>query len=160
MRPDAQVTAVEADSENAAMLRLVAAANAGTWRIVEAAATAGDGEVEFDAGAFSLSRLAAAGSPPAGAKRVRVAAVDALELMRDAQLAKVDIEGGEWAILCDDRFPSAAPPALVLEYHPGLCPAADPHALALERLEAAGLEVSPVWRRDDGHGVVWGWKAT
>jgi hypothetical protein len=84
--------------------------------------------------------------------------VDALELLERADVAKIDIEGGEWELLGDPRFPRGAPRAVVLEYHPALCPAADPHALAYESLGAAGLELAPVVRSEDGHGVVWGWK--
>ena len=79
-------------------------------------------EIEFLAGAYSLSRLAAAAEPPPGARPVRVPAVDALALLEQADLAKIDIEGGEWAIVGDPRFADSAPPAVVLEYHPELCP--------------------------------------
>jgi FkbM family methyltransferase len=159
--PDARLTAVEADPANVDVLRRLIAANrvpADRWRVVAACAAERAGEVEFLAGAFSLSRLAAAGAAPPGARSLRVPAVDALALLEEADVAKIDIEGGEWAIVCDPRFPAAAPPALVLEYHPELCPEPDPHALARRRLEAAGLTVREVWSRADGHGILWGWK--
>ena len=48
--------------------------------------------------------------------------------MAEADLVKIDIEGGEWPILTDPRFAQLPTPALVIEYHPAGCPGPDPQA--------------------------------
>jgi len=54
----------------------------------------------------------------------------------------------------------APPRAIVLEYHPHLCPEGDPPA-AVERMlrEAGLLKTSPIFHRPDGHGMLWAWRA-
>jgi len=71
----------------------------------------------------------------------------------------MDIEGGEWAILSDERFAAAPPRCLVMEYHPEGCPGADPPAAVREFLEGAGLTVGEVGRSPHGAGMVWAWRA-
>jgi len=75
-----------------------------------------------------------------------------------ADLVKVDIEGGEWDILLDPRFAQNPPRAIVLEYHPHLCPGDDPRAAAQEALARAGLSMAPIWHRADGYGMLWAWR--
>jgi FkbM family methyltransferase len=158
--PGVRVVAVEPDSENLQVLRRLIVLNDWDWDVVPAAAAAEAGEADFLEGAFSLSRLrqAAVDGPPPGSRVRQVPVVDVLPRLAQVDLAKVDIEGGEWAILDDRRFPEAAPAAFVLEYHPGLCPDPDPSRAARARLAAAGYEVEATWERNDGHGVLWGWK--
>ena len=152
--PGAQVTAIEADPANAAVLRRCAEANSGRgeWEIVEAAASNRDGEVAFAAGGYSLSHAAGPDEPG-----TPVRAVDVLPYLGAADLAKIDIEGGEWAILADPRLAEAAPPALVLEYHPRFCTEGDPRAAAVRLLSEAGFEAHPFAERG-GHGMVWAWR--
>jgi hypothetical protein len=66
----------------------------------------------------------------------------------------MDIEGGEWPILADERF--SGPPLLVLEYHPTGCPSDDPHGHVDELLHRAGYDIVPIYRGPDGHGMLWG----
>jgi FkbM family methyltransferase len=152
--PGAHVTAVEADPANVSVLRRCAAANSGRgdWEVVEAAASNREGTLSFAAGEYSLSHVA---GPDESGRPVR--AVDAVSSLARADLVKMDIEGGEWAILADPRLEAAAPPALVLEYHPRFCPEPDPRAAALRALDRIGLETRPFDERD-GHGMIWAWR--
>ncbi len=149
--PGARVTAIEADAANVSLLRRCAEANErrGEWVIVEAAASNCDGTVEFASGGYSLSHEAGPGE-----RGDPVRAVDVFPYLAGADLLKMDIEGGEWAILGDPRLKDAAPPALVLEYHPHLCPEPEPRAAAVRALEAAGFEVHP-FSETNGYGMVW-----
>ena len=88
-----------------------------------------------------------------------VPVVDALERLRDADLVKIDIEGGEWAILGDPRFEDLPARVVVLEYHPYLCPGPDARSAALELLSRAGFEIRPFEHRSDGTGMLWAWRA-
>jgi FkbM family methyltransferase len=155
--PHAQILAYEPDPHNAAVHQRTIALNAlqGRWRLVRAAAGASDGSAAFIAGAVALSHLATEGE--AGA--VAVPVEDVLPILAKADLAKIDIEGGEWAILADPRFRASPPRALVLEYHPRLCPNGNPRAAAEAALTAAGLHIQPVWHRADGHGMLWAWRS-
>ena len=83
---------------------------------------------------------------------------DVLALVGAADLVKMDIEGGEWTILGDARFRHAPPRALVLEYHPHLCPGDDTRAAAVAALTAANLHVQPVRHGRDGYGMLWAWR--
>jgi hypothetical protein len=60
-------------------------------------------------------------------------------------------------LLLDPRFAELELPALVMEYHDILSPQPDFHALALERLVAAGYETQQVFLTDT-EGVLWAWK--
>ena len=93
-----------------------------------------------------------------GVPTIRVPIRDVLGEIRDADLVKIDIEGGEWEILQDPRFRAAPPRVLVLEYHPHLGPAGDPRQAAEEALRQAGLRIADIWHRDDGYGMVWAWR--
>jgi FkbM family methyltransferase len=152
--PRAEIVAVEADPDNARLLRAMVAANGLGWRVVEAVAAARDGEVAFLTGADTLSRLA----DPGEAGATTLAALDVLPLAAGADLLKLDIEGGEWEVLGDERFGREGPRAVVLEYHPRLAPGPNPHAALERRLRELGYAVHVVWRREDGHGLAWGWR--
>jgi FkbM family methyltransferase len=153
--PGAEITAFEPDPENAEVARrTIGASGAGDrWRLVEAAAADRDGTVEFLSGAFSRSRIEAGeGSTP-------VQAVDVFPFLEGVDLAKVDIEGGEWAILGDPRFRTVNVPAIVLEYHPDQAPGPDPRGLALNAVRDAGYEARVVDEFGPGQGLVWAWRA-
>jgi FkbM family methyltransferase len=142
--PGSRVVTVEPDPANLELLARTRVANGLDWEVVEAAATTFDGEVPFAAGAFTVSRIEEGGTP--------VRAVDALGLLAAADLAKVDIEGAEWALLTNERFPRSAPRALVLEYHPYLAP---PGADAQGLLVEAGYSVESSLDFSAGHGLLW-----
>jgi FkbM family methyltransferase len=154
--PAARIEAFEPDPVNANVCERTIAANglAGRWTLTRTAAGNADGRIAFAAGIDALSHEVAPGTPGA----IVVPIVDVLERIGAADLVKVDIEGGEWAIAGDPRFAAHPPAAIVLEYHPSGCPAADPHAAMRGLLAAAGLQVHDIWRRDDGHGMVWAWR--
>jgi FkbM family methyltransferase len=142
--PGSRVLAYEPDRANAELMRRTLDANRLDCELVEAAASTRDGEVPFASGGFTTSRIEPGGSP--------VPAVDVLPRLAEFDLAKIDIEGGEWELLADDRFAEAAPPALVLEFHPHLAP---PGADAERVLEAAGLSIERRLRFGEGHGLLW-----
>jgi FkbM family methyltransferase len=148
--PHARITAIEADERNVTVLRLCADANGGArhWRIIPAAAATFNGTIRFVSGEYSLSRIGEEGEP--------VDAVDVFPCFAGTDIVKIDIEGGEWAILEDLRFSSTPTPAIVLEYHPYLCPEPDPRLAATHMLAAAGFDVLPVHHYEHGHGVLWG----
>ena len=151
--PGSRVTAFEPDPTNAEVTRLcIDATGVGDrWRLVEAAATARDGRVPFVAGEFSRSRIEQEGG-------AEVDGVDVFPYLEQADLAKIDIEGGEWAILDDPRFPELDLTALVLEYHPDQAPGPDSRALALDAFRTAGYETRVATEFGPGHGMVWAWR--
>lgn len=154
-RPGSTLTCVEPDPFNLPILRRAAQANGDRWTIVDAAAAASDGELRFIAGEFAISRAADPGE--AGATTVR--AVDALALVADVELLKIDIEGGEWALLDDERLDGSATVALALEYHPEQCPEPDARAAAHARLRRGGFTVIDVpTGAPPGYGSLWAYR--
>jgi FkbM family methyltransferase len=152
--PDARIVGFEPDPENLEVLKATIRTNGrdASWRVVEACASNRPGSFAFASGNANLSRIAS----DEEAENV-VPAVDAFPYLAEADLAKINIEGGEWDLLLDPRFPELAPPALVMEYHDMLSPQPDFHALAMERLGAAGYETQQVFLTDT-EGVLWAWK--
>jgi FkbM family methyltransferase len=155
--PSARITAYEPDPENVAVLERCVAANAGAdrWRVVHAAAGTEAGEADFVAGLSSLSHLVADG--PGGGRSVRVRVEDVLPRMSKSDLVKIDIEGGEWALLRDPRFSEKPPPVVVLEYHPHPELERAPREELERVLAEAGFHTAPIFHRADGYGMVWAW---
>jgi FkbM family methyltransferase len=153
--PDASIVAVEPDPANAAIHALAIEANATShWTLVQAAAAAAPGTMRFSSGDFTRSH-----AEQAGEDAIEVAAEDVLPWIRDADLVKIDIEGGEWALLRDPRFAETEARAVVLEYHPENCPGSDPQVEAERALRGAGFEVVPgPTKLEFGTGVLWGWR--
>ena len=150
--PGARLTIVEADPTNADVLEQTLSLNGLGDRstVIRAAAGAHGGELPFVLGLGGRSHAATA----ADVVTTRVAMIDALSLIAGSDLLKMDIEGGEWAILSDPRLGDDPPRALCLEYHLWQCPGADPTATVRTLLEQAGLHI--VALREEGHGgVVW-----
>jgi FkbM family methyltransferase len=151
-RPDAHIVAFEPDPQNAAVLEECLRANPGDTEIVRAAATTKDGEMRFQAGELAASRQVDEGG-------IAVRTVDAFPYLERADFVKIDIEGGEWELLADPRFASLEARALVVEYHPHLCPAPDPRAHAEALLTGAGWKLQHMdFDMPPGHGVVWAWR--
>jgi FkbM family methyltransferase len=148
--PCAHLTAVEPDPANLDLLVRTMETNGWSWDVVRAAATNADGEIAFATGRFTTSRIELGGD--------LVPAVDAFSLLEHADLAKIDIEGGEWAILGDPRLATVVSAAIVLEYHPYLCPEEDARAYASARLAASGYHVEATIEFDVGHGMLWAWR--
>jgi FkbM family methyltransferase len=150
--PDAQITSVEPDPDNARVLAATIGVNPrNAWKLIEAAAGTDVGTVRFVASGHTTSHVAQRGE-----KGTDVPAVDALELAAEADLLKVDIEGGEWALLDDSRLRSLGAVAVVLEYHPQGCPTCDPSSAAQERFRDAGYEIVSVRpKAESGTGLIW-----
>jgi FkbM family methyltransferase len=153
--PGAAITAFEPDPTNAAVARRCIEANAAgdRWQLIEAAAGNRDGRIGFRAGEYSRSRIEPNGDG------LEVDAVDVFPHFEGIDFAKVDIEGGEWAILTDPRFRRLEVPVMVLEYHPDQAPGPDPRALALEVVQGAGYETEVVYEFAPGQGMLWAWRA-
>jgi FkbM family methyltransferase len=156
--PGARLTSVEADPRNVrALRRTVAAAPGAHWRVVEAAAADRAGTLAFVQALFSTAHVAREGEP---GETVEVPAIDALELIAEADLVKIDVEGSEWPLLLDPRFraSTAGVRAIVVEYHPEGCPEADPLAAAQRILQDAGYATRTGSSHPGGQGVIWGWR--
>ncbi len=157
--PAATITSVEPDPENLPLLgRCVEVNEAGArWEIIAACAASGPGTVAFSGGRFADSSIALDGEDVTG----HVVAVDALELLQDADFAKIDIEGGEWDLLLDQRFAGSAPAVLVMEWHQRGCPMQDGYQAALDILRRAGYDVEGERPPAGQHyGTIWAWKPT
>ena len=142
--PGSRIVAFEPDRANAELMRRTLNVNGLDAELVEAAASTADGEVPFSQGGFTLSRIEPGGEP--------VPAVDVLPRLPEFDLVKVDIEGGEWALLDDGRFAENAPRALVLEFHTYLAP---PGADAERTLTEAGYSIERRLPFGEGHGLLW-----
>ncbi|MEA2474927.1 MAG: hypothetical protein QOE06_2842 [Thermoleophilaceae bacterium] len=165
--PGCHVVSFEPEPEQAALIRRTIDVNglAGRWELVEAAAQPRDGTVALVAGRSIGSHIAALGGG-GGTATIEVAARDPFPFLGGADLAKIDIEGAEWALLDDDRFAGARPRAVVLEYHSAGCPAGNAKRHASDRLRAMGYEVlaAPGDTNPDkgdfwGQGLLWAWLA-
>jgi FkbM family methyltransferase len=158
--PRSTIVGYEADPDNVAVHERAIAANGlqQRWRVIAAAAGASDGEVELANGRAMGSFVVEEGTDP-GVPTIRVPVRDVLADVCAADLVKIDVEGGEWAILLDPRFVQSPPRALVVEYHPHLCPEPDPRGAAERALTAAAMTVHGAWHRPDGYGMLWAWRA-
>jgi FkbM family methyltransferase len=151
--PRASVVGVEVDPANAAVHDAAIASNPGAdWKLIRGAAATSPGRARFVLGTYATSRAA---RPQDQATEVE--AIDVLPLLGSADLVKIDIEGGEWAILDDPRFRALQARVVVVEYHRHLCPESDQREAAVRRLEAAGYETEAGrFKAAYGAGLVWG----
>lgn len=149
-----EITSFEPDPENAAVLARAIQLNGADdrWHLRPVAVSNVAGPIRFVTGRLLESRRA-----DPGEQGVELAAVDLFDLDHHVELIKIDIEGGEWALLADPRLPTLGAGAIVLEWHTRGAPAPDAHAAALGLLRRAGYVI----HRDDvdpplGHtGLVW-----
>jgi len=89
---------------------------------------------------------------------LEVRAEDVFRYAGESDYVKLDIEGAEWAILHDPRFPRLAP-VVALEYHPHMCPTPDPDEHARRALDRAGYRWADAeFDSPRGHGMIWAWK--
>lgn len=143
--PTAHLVSFEREPSNAARLRECIELNRWErrWELVEACACVADGGLNFVTGLHGDSHEATLndGSPTAV-----LPAVDVFPYLGDADLVKMDIEGGEWALLADERLAEIRPKTIVLEYHPRLCPNVRPG------LDRHGAPPSPRLPRPPGPG--------
>jgi FkbM family methyltransferase len=167
MYPSAVLTAFEPDPSNLEVLKRCIARNGyeGRWQVVEACAAAADGETSFVGGQAALSRIPLPGDVTGDAPTLTVPMVDVFPYVTGVDLVKIDIEGGEWALLNDPRFDAAHPGAILLEWHSYDCPGDNPRRVAAQRLEALGYTVlhekpAPVPDSEPlyGAGTLWAWR--
>lgn len=167
--PNASLRSFEPDPRNLPLLRRAIAANRleRRWTVDAAAVANCAGEMPFLAGLFAESQLASvadpATRPPSWAplpdsETVMVRTVDLFEEDRHVDLIKMDIEGGEWAILTDPRLPGLDADAIVVEWHKAGCPEPDPRAAASRLLRGAGYAHQHETQESSHSGVVWGWR--
>lgn len=149
--PGAELVAFEPDPANAERYQSVMHHNRIAGELVAACAAPHPGTVRFTLGEESLAHVTADGS---GAE---IPAVDAFPYLESADLIKMDIEGGEWALLLDPRFRALPASTVLMEYHPHLCPSPDPRATAVDALRGAGYAVAPILEDPDtGVGMLRG----
>ena len=72
-----------------------------------------------------------------------------------SDLAKIDIEGAEWAILGDSRFARSLRRASCSSSIRTSSPGADPRSAALRLLGGAGTSVASALDLGPGHGLLW-----
>ena len=148
-----RIRSFEPDPENAAMLRNTIALNHADdrWSAHQAALSNASGHMTFLPGHFSESRRAEQGETGMDVKMV-----DLFTLDYDTDLLKMDIEGGEWAIISDPRMADLQARVIVMEWHWRLAPRPDAHAAALDLLERAGYAVhADRVAPETGTGLVW-----
>lgn len=155
--PGAQITAFEPDPRNLVLLRSCAALNRsrGSIHIVDAAAAATNGTMRFVTGLAAESHRAHSDEH---ATSDVVRAIDVFDQVGSVDLAKIDIEGGEWEILGDKRLATGRIRTLVLEHHGRHCPSNDPRGTATQLLTAAGYEVCVGGPAVRGVGTLWAWR--
>lgn len=149
--PGATVTSYEPEPENFDVLARCANLNpAAEWEIVQACVLTNSDPVMITPGGFADSYVSDFG--------VEVPGVDVLPLLPNYDFVKMDIEGSEWPILRDERWPNAmrGVAAFVLEWHERECPTPDPRRTAIKAVEAAGFAYESTAPGD--HGVVWAWR--
>jgi FkbM family methyltransferase len=152
--PESRVVAYEPDPANAAVHARAIALNElhERWELHRSAASTSDGELRFTASSDALSHADEAG-------QLVVPSEDVLPVLAGVELLKMDIEGGEWAILGDPRFTANPPQVVVMEHHPRGAPGPDARAAALEALARAGLTATvSIFLRADGYGMLWAWR--
>jgi FkbM family methyltransferase len=150
----AQVIALEPDPSNVVRHRRQISLNdlGSRWEVRAQAATVTGGSVQFAVGEGTNGAILT--DERAGAE---VDGVDVFSLLDGIDLLKLDIEGGEWPILADPRFPGLSVPVVMLEYHADGAPA-DPGASACEALERAGYVTESMDEFRPGFGTVWGYR--
>ncbi len=155
--PGASVVSFEPDPANLDVLHRTLAANPDAdWTLVEACAATADGSMGFMGGHFAVSRAPAAGEAPS----TEVPMVDVMPRLAACDLLKMDIEGGEWPLLADDRLAAMSAAVVVMEYHAWGAPPGDPAASARAALEGAGYTVGPPQAVEPGSGTLWAWRAS
>ncbi len=153
--PVARLTSFEPDPANAALLERVVAANrsAVDWRITRAAVSTGPEPIRFVSDGSPESRRADGDEPG-----TLVECVDLFDALHSVDVLKLDIEGGEWGLLGDPRWPSVDVRAVVMEWHWRNAPPAGGRRAARAALRRAGFDVVEVDAREprDDVGLIWG----
>jgi FkbM family methyltransferase len=150
--PNAKVIAFEPDEESAKTYREFMDLNdlGDRWELIQACAGTRSGTRSFESGKDSESRIVA---DEAGAAST-VTMIDVFPYLKNADVIKMDIEGGEWEIILDPRWSQVGARAVLMEYHPHLCPSDDAKSCAIRALENAGFAVELLFHHPRGHGMV------
>jgi FkbM family methyltransferase len=154
--PVERIVALEPDPRNVARHRRQIEVNGlgSSWEVIHAAAVTAEGTVSFTVGRGTNGQVT--DGPQDGA--ASVPGHDAFALVDGLDLLKIDIEGGEWAILADPRAVALQVPVVMLEYHAQAAPSDEPAADAKSALERAGYTTESAGETRPGFGVVWGYK--
>jgi len=146
------VTSVEPNPDNARVLEASRQAGGLTdrWRLVRAAAGVADGTARI-AGLSFLTQLDEGGS-------VEVEMRDALPLLDEADVAKIDVEGGEWPLLADERLARAGVRAVVLELHDDGDGGTAYRERACSLLREAGFTPGPLFDERPDTACIWAWR--
>lgn len=158
--PEARLHSFEPDPDNLVILdHNVAVAGVGSrWTVTRACAAPAAGTVQFLAGRQADSRTVYDADPTS--ELLEVSAVDVFPHLQDADLLKIDIEGGEWPLLTDARFHKLSVPAIVLEYHGYNSPQpGESGKTARCLLERCGYAVVETHRHPLGLGMLWAWRS-
>jgi FkbM family methyltransferase len=167
--PAATIQSFEPDPTNLPLVSSAIAANRfeGRWSVANVAVANQTAESSFTAGLFADSHLsfeadAGAGQPDSaaddGSHTITVRTVDIFAEDHDVDLMKMDIEGGEWAILSDRRLADLKADVLVFEWHTGGCPEPDPPSYAIRLLRAAGYTGLEDVVNGGEAGTLWAWR--
>lgn len=166
--PHATIRSFEPDPANLAVLRRTITANQlqERWSVAEVAVSNEAGEMTFELGLYSESRLVVEGEPLASeeptanglARTIAVRTVDIFAEDHDVDLMKMDIEGGEWAILPDLRLQGLRADVLVLEWHGRGCPEPDARTATTRLLHEAGYSGLEEIEAGVGNGLLWAWR--
>jgi FkbM family methyltransferase len=152
--PQASVRAVEPAESNLAVLRRMTQDDAAVEVLAGAVSTTA-GEVAFVDGWGAGSHVAGSGG---GEATTTVRTLDYLPLFAEADFVKMDIEGGEWAVLADPRLAEVGPLVLVMEYHRVGAPSLPAREAAERLLADAGFAVGYGHANHWGHGTLWAWR--
>jgi FkbM family methyltransferase len=169
--PGASIQSFEPDPTNLRLLTHVIAANEleRRWSVADVAVANRAAEMSFAAGLFADSHLTvdadagvARGDSAAhgGGHTITVRAVDIFAQDHDVDLLKMDIEGGEWAILADGRLANLKADVLVLEWHTSGCPEPDARSCAIRHLRVAGYSGLQEVESGQNDGLLWAWRET
>ncbi len=151
--PEARITSFEPSPESTAVFREWLSSSGADVDLVEACATTADGPVHFVEGFGGGSHEGTAETAT-----TVLPGLDVYPYLAKADFAKIDIEGGEWAILGDPRLADLNSLTLVMEYHRSRAPSLPAERAARDLLTAAGFEVGHVTPNHWGHGTLWAWK--
>jgi len=151
--PNARVVAYEPEPTSAAAYTHWAESTDAPVTLHIAAASTTDGTVEFVTGWGGGSHRAREGESGEA-----VQSRDVFADLRVCDLAKIDIEGGEWPILADPRLAELQRTIIVMEYHRVGAPGLPAREAAEAQLRAAGFTTGYGSVNYWGHGTVWAWK--
>jgi hypothetical protein len=82
--------------------------------------------------------------------------VDLVEMLSGADIVRVNVDGGEWHVLADERFLVDPPPVLIVNFDRRLTPAGISSDIR-HVLEDAGYSTTFGIGRGDGSGALWAW---